>query len=133
MSEINSGDIRLIAVAHSELGSNTLEAKATEDNTVDLGGFKIDDDQNSVTANGTHIVKKNRKLWKVETTIGAKDGDLNYLQDLVESGLPAQFTFELANGERYSGQGRMVGDVVGNFQSGTIPVMFCGGGALIQQ
>ena len=133
MSEIIAGDIRLISVQNGEVGKNNLEGKATEDVTMDLGGFSIDDDQQSVTSFGTHIVKKNRKLWKVETTIGANEGDLNYLQSLVKSGVPSSFTFELANGERYSGSGRMVGDIAANFQAGTIPVVFQGGGRLIKQ
>lgn len=132
MSEIKAGDVRVISCDNTEIGSFLMEHKATEDATIQPGGFKVDDDENSVTTAGTDISKFNRYKWSFESTVGALDGCLSYLQKMAEAGVPSQFTFEMSNGNQWVGTGRINGDIAENAQAGTIAVKFSGGGRLKQ-
>ena len=53
------GDVLELRVNHPTLGSRVFFPKSGEDNNLDLGGFRNEDDANMVTASGEAIVKKN--------------------------------------------------------------------------
>jgi len=127
---ILAGDLLELAVEHPELGSRVFEPKSGEDMNIMLGGFKSNDDDGNITAFGTRIDQKNRFPWSAEPTIGANDGDIDFLQLLTESTLEGNWTFTFINGDVRVGKGKPVGDLVENRQAGTIPFKIAGSNRL---
>lgn len=118
------GDIREITYNHEVIGSGTLFCKAGEDGTIDLGGFRVNDDANSVTGDGQMIVQLNNTLGSFETPPIAWDmtdaDELNKLTLLTESPINADWTFSVAGGAIFGGKGRPVGDIQGNTNTAQI-------------
>jgi len=125
-----SGDIREIAIQHPELDDLLLEAKSGEDATIMLGGYKANDDDGNIGANGTPINQLNRFPWSAEQTIIAKPGDLDALQAMTENPLDGTFIITYMDGTTRQGLGRPKGDLQENKQSGTIGFKGGGGGRL---
>lgn len=124
------GDITQVSFNHPTLGGATFFPKANEDSTLDLGGFRTDDDSNNVDGSGAMIKKINRNLWMAEMTIA---GDLNTRQDMEAltalSGNPVDATWKIAHvsGAVYMGQGTVVGDIQQNLNNATIKLKLAGG------
>ena len=55
------GDITEITFNNATFGSGSFFPKASEDSTFDLGGFRVDDDADSISGDGAGIYRKNRK------------------------------------------------------------------------
>ena len=128
------GDIKEITFNHPTLGSGTFKPIAGEDSTFDLGGRKTLD-EGTITSDGEKVDKINMMPWMVETTVrwSASQGlDLERLTAL--SGNPEQsdWTFELMDETIYGGKGKIVGDIQGSGQNGTIGIKITGGGGLRQ-
>lgn len=123
-----SGDIKELAIDHSELGNRILECKSGEDANIMLGGYKSNDDDGNIGANLTRINQKNAFPWSIEPTILAKQGDLNYLQALTESTIEANITATFMDDTIRVGSGLPVGDIQENKQAGTIAFKIAGGG-----
>lgn len=124
------GDITQIAFTHPTIPGATFFPKANEDSTLDLGGFRTDDDSNNVDGQGQMIKKITRNLWMAEMTIA---GDLNTRQDLEAltalSGSPIDATWKIAHvsGAVYMGVGTVVGDIQENLNNATIKLKLAGG------
>jgi len=118
------GDIREITYNHEVIGSGTLFCKAAEDGTIDLGGFRTNDDANAVTGDGQMIIQLNRALGSFETPPIAWDmtdvDELDKLTQLTESPINADWTISVASGAIWGGKGRPVGDIQGNTNAATI-------------
>ena len=118
------GDIKEITYNHPTIGSGTLFCKANEDGTLDTGGFRTNDDANSVTADGQMIVQLNRTLGSFETPPIAWDqtdkDELDKLSQLSESPLNADWTISVVSGAIWGGKGRPVGDIQGSTNASTI-------------
>ncbi len=127
------GDIIEIAFSHPTIGTGVLFPKANEDSTLDLGGFRTNDDANMVDGSGQQIKQLNRQLWMAEATIA---GDLNTRQDLEKvtalAGNPvdAVYTITHISGAVYKGSGAYVGDVQESLNNATIKIKIAGGGKL---
>jgi hypothetical protein len=104
-----------------------LEIKATSDIPVNLGGKKVADDDSNVTNQGTMLIVKTNKLWKISVDVALTDGVVEFLEELVE-GSEETIIATFADGSSRSGTGIPVGDIEPNFQSGIVPVVFMGSG-----
>ena len=118
------GDIIEIKYTHPQLGSGTLYCKANEDGTMDRGGFRTNDDVNSVTGAGEMIVQLNRALASFESPPIAWDmtdkDELEKLNKLAGHPVNADWTITSVNGAIYGGNGRPVGEVTGNTNTAQI-------------
>lgn len=123
---INAGDLIALSCEHDELGPKVFEPKSGEDHNMMKGGFKSNDDDGNITSAGQRIDVKNRYPWSMEPTIGANDGDLDYLQNAANSTIEAQWTATFANGETRTGKGKPVGDIALNQNAGTIGFKIAG-------
>ena len=125
---IKAGDLKQFSCEHSELGSRTFEPKSGEDHNMMPGGFKSNDDDGNITSGGQRIDQLARYPWNLEPTIGANDGDIDFLQSCAGSTLEGQWTATFANGETRTGTGKPVGDLVENRNAGTIGFKIAGSG-----
>jgi len=127
------GDILEITFNHETLGTGTIFAKANEDSTFDLGGFRSNDDSDMVDGGGNMIDQINRKRWKFSVTVswdGNTREDLSKINDLAASPVQADWTVSHINGTVWGGKGKPVGDYEGNGNSATFPLLLSGGGKL---
>ncbi len=123
---INAGDLQQLSCEHVELGGRVFEPKSGEDHNMMPGGFKSNDDDGNITSAGNRIDSKNRYPWSLEPTIGANDGDADFLQSLADSTIEGQWTATFANGETRTGKGIPVGDIALNQNAGTIGFKIAG-------
>ncbi len=118
------GDIREITYNHPTIGAGSLQCKSNEDGTLDFGGFRANDDDNSVTGDGSMIVQLNKRLGSFETPPIAWDmvdaDELDKLVQLSESPVLADWTIQSISGAIWGGKGRPVGDIQGNTNTAQI-------------
>jgi len=130
------GDITEITYNHPTVGSGVLYPKAGEDNTFDLGGYNSTDDQQMVDGGGRMIDQMNRKRWKVGVLISNdmnSKTELEKIEAMNASPLPADWTFSHINGTVYVGTGKPVGDKELNVNQSTFALTLSGGGKLKKQ
>lgn len=125
---IAAGDLKQLSCQHSELGEKVFEPKSGEDHNMMKGGFKSNDDDGNITSAGQRIDQLSRYPWSMEPTIGANNGDVDYLQDCADSSIEGQWTATFSNGETRTGTGKPVGDVQENRNAGTIGFKIAGSG-----
>lgn len=131
MADFFAGDIKSIKINHPILGSVEMEAKSSEDNTFDLGGYRTT--EVNTTGNGTSMRKINNKPWVASMLIAWDMITQQELQALGRfAGSTVEFTCTITNvnGSVYQGKGSPMGDLVGNVNQGSTPVTFSGGGEL---
>lgn len=132
---MTGGDIKEITFNHPILGSGTIYPKANEDSTFDPGGYRNDDDQDSIAGNGAAIYKKTLKRWMFETTCAVDMNDkeeVQILADISEQTEEADWTIESVNGTIYGGKGLPVGDLNWNGNASTFTFKVSGGGKLLK-
>ena len=124
------GDIIEVTYNHPTLGNGTFFPKANEDSTFDTGGFRVDDDQDSISGDGEAIYKTTRKRWMFECVCAQ---DMNNREDadkwvqIAEADEEAEFTFTHINGTVYGAKGKPVGDINWNGNAGTFTLKCSGG------
>ena len=133
MPVYKGGDIEEVVCQHPELGTLRFQAKANESFTFNPGGFRSNDDDDSVTGAGTMIDQVNRKRWSMEGPLAvdmASENEVKNLPLLAKSGELAVWTISLVTGIIYKGLGKPVGDL--NFDSNTaqMSVKIAGGGIM---
>ena len=129
------GDVLRISFKHPRLGSGKLSIKSGETSQFDPGGFRTNDDEKGVTADGEAIYEMTNSRWRWEGTVrndmnNAKD--LELLADMAADPEEAQFTITHINGAIYGGYGKPVGNVRADGKAATIPLVLSGGGQLTQ-
>lgn len=133
MGAVVGGDITEVTFNHPTIGSGRFFAKANEDSTYDLGGFRGNDDQNMVDGGGRNIKQLNRNRWSFEV-VCAMDmitaGDLEKLSALAGDPVDADWTMTHINGTVYKGTGAPVGDQQGNGNSAQFTLKVAGGGKM---
>lgn len=133
MARAIGGDILEVTFNHPQIGSGVLLPKANEESTLDLGGFRGDDDANLVDGGGNNIKKLNRNRWYFEVVLA---GDMNTSKDLEKLAQlaahpeDATWTISHMNGSVYQGLGSPVGDVQQNMNNATINLKCAGGGVM---
>ena len=127
------GDILEITFNHPTIGTGTIRAKAAEDSSFDLGGFRSADDASMVDGGGEMIDQINQVRWKFEVMVvwDMNDRlDLEKINLLAASPVQADYTVSHINGSIYGGKGKPVGDYSGNANQATLPLILSGGGKL---
>lgn len=111
------GDILEITYNHPIEGSGTIFCKANEDGTIDLGGFRSNDDASQITGDGRLIDQINRVRSSFEAPPIAWDmtnaDELKKLSNMSKSSLLAQWTISHVSGKIWGGRGKPVGDMTG--------------------
>lgn len=128
-----AGDIKEITYNHPTIGSGRLFAKAKEDSTFDLGGFRGDDDKNNVDGGGRNIKKLNRNRWSIKVPCSWDmniSNELDKISKMAGDPVDAEWTVESINGTVWAGTGSPVGDVEGNGGAGTLDLNISGGGEM---
>ena len=129
----HGGDLVEITFNNSVVGSGAFFAKASEDSTFDPGGYRIDDDMDSISGDGQAIYKKNLKRWSLEA-VCAQDmnsrEDVDKLVSLAESDIETNWTVEHSNGTVYDGFGKPVGDLQWNANAATFTLKISGSGRM---
>lgn len=130
------GDINEITYNHPVIGSGTIFCKANEDGTLDPGGFRSNDDANSITGDGKFIDQINRVRGSFETPPIAWDmvdnDELQKLADLSESPTLADWTIASISGSIWAGRGKPVGDIQGATNTSLITLKIAFEGKLKQ-
>ncbi len=125
------GDIIEITFNHPTLGTGTIFPKAGEDSTYDVGGFRSNDDANSIDGGGNMIDQMNRVRPMFEIVV-ANDMNTNQtleqLAALAASPVAADWTFSIVNGCVYGMTGKPVGDLQGEINKATFKLKVAGGG-----
>lgn len=130
------GDITEINWNHPDLGSGTIFPKSNEDSTIDLGGFRSQDDANMIDGGGNMIDQMNQVRWGLETKVAwdmQVDLTLQKLTALAKSTKQAIWTVTHISGAVFGGKGKPVGDLSGAGNQGTFALKLGGGGELKQQ
>lgn len=119
------GDVLSLTSNHSTLGSFVYPVLRNQDNTVDLGGDRTNDDANAKTGANEPVWQINGKLGKLSVQI-VNDMTKKVAERLgQEAGSPVDsvWTFTHINGFTYKGTGRPVGDIVPNLNNTSLQVM----------
>ena len=130
------GDITEITYNHPTLGTGTIYPKAKEDSTLNLGGFRSEDDENGVDGSGRTIDKMNRVRWSAECVIGWDNNVAKELEAIVamaESPVEADWTVTHVSGQVYGGTGKPVGNLDGAMGAATFSLKIAGGGKMRAQ
>lgn len=117
------GDILEITYNHPTIGSGVIFCKSNEDGTLDQGGFRSNDDANSIAANGRIIDQINRVRASFESMISWDMTDvdeLEKLRQLAAHPVLADWTISSITGAIWGGKGKPVGDIQGNTNTALI-------------
>jgi len=118
------GDITEITYNHPTIGSGVIFCKSNEDGTLELGGYRSNDDDNSSTGNGKMIDQMNFRRASFECPPIAWDmTDVDEQQKLValaESTVLADWTIDHISGKIWGGKGKPVGDIPGSTNTAQI-------------
>jgi len=124
------GDILEITYNHPTLGQGVLLPKSNESFTLDLGGFRSNDDANMIDGGGQMIDQINRVRWSGEGTIAVDELQETQENMTALAGSPqlADWTFTHVNGSVYGGKGKPVGDIQVDKNVNTMTLKISGGG-----
>jgi len=124
------GDILEITYNHPTLGQGVLLPKSNESFTLDLGGFRSNDDANMIDGGGQMIDQINRVRWSGEGTIAVDELQETQENMTALAGSPqlADWTFTHVNGTVYGGKGKPVGDIQVDKNVNTMTLKISGGG-----
>jgi hypothetical protein len=129
-----AGDLTEATFNHPTIGSGTIQVKASQDNTYDLGGYRSADDAAAITGSGVMIDRINNTRWIVNLPAVAWDMNINLeletINRLAADPVPADWTFGNINGSAYRGSGKPVGDLAGDTNNSTFSLIIQGGGKL---
>lgn len=128
-----AGDILEITFNNPVVGSGKFYAKAAEDSTFALGGYRVDDDENNIDGGGRNIKKMNRVKPSFEVLVSWDmniENELQKLTDLCSEPTDSDWTISHINGSTWAMNGSPVGDPSGNGNAGTFTLKIMGGGIL---
>lgn len=127
------GDILEITYNHPTIGSGVLFPKANESTTIDLGGFRNNDDASQVTTAGDLMIPKNRVAGSFEVTVENDNifrNDLRRMVDVSGENDLADWTIQHISGAIYTGKGVPVGDLQADMNTGTFTLKVAFGAGL---
>ena len=133
MATFTGGDITGITCNHPTLGSFNFSSKSNESYTLDPGGFRANDDANSITPDGKSINQINRVRWFFEGVIMADfqtNQEVENIPLLSQSSDDSVWTVSLISGVIYKGTGRPVGDFNIDTNTSQSSTKISGGGRL---
>jgi len=123
------GDFVEITFNHPDHGSGVLLPKAGEEGTLELGGYRSDDDDNGIDGGGNmiDIMKRVRPSFSCPIAWDmVSEETLEKLDKLAGSTKPANWTFTHISGVIYGGKGKPVGSISGNGGAATTALKVAG-------
>lgn len=119
---------------HSIAGNRKFDLKSGEDLEIDRGGLRIVDDDNGRTASGKLIIQYENKQPYVQMTVVVDADTEDYINSLIQNSDTeiANWTLTHINGDLYTGNGVIVGDVRPNRNNGTVQIKVAFEGDLLQ-
>lgn len=127
------GDILEITFSNPVVGSGRFFAKAAEGSTFNLGGFRVNDDNNSTDGGGRNIKQMSAVRCSFEVLVswdGNVDNELQKLCDLAKEPQETDWTISHINGTVWGMKGSPVGDLDGAGLEATFTLKIAGGGVL---
>lgn len=116
------GDFTEIRWSHPTLGDGVVYPKSNEGSTLDLGGFRANDDENQITTAGDLILQMNRVRGFLEVVV-ANDSNVNKdllkIKDLAGNAVSAVWTISHKSGITWRGSGHPVGSVQADMNAAT--------------
>lgn len=129
------GDTLEITCNHPTLGSLKFATKSNESYTLDPGGYRSNDDANSLTGGGTFVDQVNRVRWLFEgvfMTDFSSNNELDVLPELAASAELGTWTISHISGVVWTGKGKPVGDLQADTNTAQMTVKLSGGGKLVK-
>lgn len=108
-----------------------IQCKSKEDHTLDPGGIRVEDDDNSITGAGERFYKAFYMAPSFEFTMvedNTEDTFKKMVAVLENPASEAEWTVTFLNGVIYKGNGLAVGDLKLNTNAGTVPIKISGSG-----
>lgn len=118
------GDILEVRLKHPE-GDAVLRPKSNEDNMMDLGGYRNNDEANSITTTGEIILSKNYVRGFIELTVANDQNtrkEMVTINKIAASVLEAEVNVTMINKSIWSGTGQVVGDLQENTNKATFKI-----------
>lgn len=134
MAVVINGDIVEIAWSNPDLGSGFFFPIANTDSTLNLGGFR-GNDQAVLDGAGRLMNQKNRMPWSASMETAndpLNTKELEAASALAASTAETVYTITHVSGVRYKGAGTILGNLEGNFNKGSFQLTLTGGGVLVQ-
>ena len=124
-------DVREVTYNHPVLGGGKLSCKANESSKIDLGGLRNADDKAMITGDGKKITQKtmSRSVFELPPVAWDKTSadELAKLTALAASPIGATWTVSYVDDSIYQmNNGEIVGDIAGDGDKGTIPLILQG-------
>jgi hypothetical protein len=118
------GDFSRLSYVHPVIGTGVLFCKSNEDGTLEIGGFRSNDDDNSSTGDGQFIDQINWRRASFEAPPIAWDmtdrKEMEKLAAMAASPVLADWTMSHVSGQVFSGKGKPIGDIPGATNSAQI-------------
>jgi len=116
------GDITEVTYNHPDIGQGSFFPKANEGNTIDLGGFRSNDDNSMISGDGEMIDQINRVRGSLEVLVANDQNtrnDLEIARQLANSPVQADYTASMINGTVWGFKGKPVGDLSADTNAAT--------------
>lgn len=127
------GDVLEFTVSNPDLGDFRFQAKSGEAFNLDKGGFRTNDEANSVTGGGKAIYIMNNTRWSLDGNAAVdmlSGNEMDNLPALAASLKESIITFTHISGYISKGTGKPVGDLVADSDKASMKVKFAGSGQL---
>lgn len=133
MPTYTGGDTLEVTCNHPTLGNFTFATKSNESYTLDPGGFRSNDDANSVTGGGVMIDQINRVRWSFEGVFISdfvSGNEIDNLPALAASPELGTWTISHISGVVWRGKGKPVGDLQNDTNTSQVTVKISGSGRI---
>lgn len=132
MAVVTAGDILEWAWSHPTLGSGFFWPVSNVDNTLNLGGFR-NNDQAVLDLGGRMLNQKNLQPWMMNVEVS--NDPVTTQEQQTASTLAASLdemihTITHVSGAVYRGAGSIMGEIETNANKGTMTLKVCGAGQL---
>lgn len=118
------GDVLSLSENNPTLGSFVYKVLRTQDNTLDLGGDRVNDDVNMKTGGDEMVWQINGKGGQLTVTVidDMTKKTAERINSVCGALTDSTWTMSHKNGFVYTGEGRIVGDIVPNINTGALTI-----------
>jgi len=119
-----------LSFSHDTAGIRSFSVKADDNVSVNVGGSTAELIMNGDGTANKHLTRKAWEISDINVAIELGNGDLEFLQAVQNSRLPASIVYKFNDDITYAGVGTIVGDLSGGFSEGYVSLTLSGGGVL---
>jgi len=119
-----------LSFSHDVVGIRSFSIKADDNVSVNLGGNTSEIIMNGDGTANKHLTRKAWEISDINVAVDLTQGDIEFLQEVQNSRLPATIVYKHNEDVTYSGIGTIVGDLNGTFSDGYVSLTLSGGGVL---